>query len=83
MSHLSTKLQKWGLRYIKYNVIGLSVFLLNIIIYILIFNSFGEWSYIVVSVIGGIIEFTLISYFNKTKRGMIFDSCTPNEDKSK
>jgi hypothetical protein len=23
-------------------------------------------------------EFALISYFNKTKKGVIFDSCTPN-----
>ena len=72
-------IKKWVLRYIKYNIIGLSVFLLNIAIYVIIFNYLGEWAYIVVSVNGGVIEFALISYFNKTKKGVIFDSCIPVE----
>jgi hypothetical protein len=73
--------REWGWRYIKYNAIGLSVFLLNIVLYVIIFSSMGEWPYIVVSVNGGILEFALISYFNKTKKGIIFESytCTPNE----
>ncbi len=75
MNKLEAQLLKWGWRYIKYNIIGLSVFLLNIVIYVVIFNYLGEWSYIVVSVNGGVIEFALISYFNKTKRGVIFESC--------
>ena len=66
-------LKKWLLRYIKYNIIGLSVFLLNIIIYMLIFPFLGEISYIVVSVNGGIIEFALLAYFNSTKKGIMFD----------
>lgn len=84
MNRVRALLQKWGWRYIKYNAIGLTVFLLNIVLYVYIFNFLGEWSYIVVSVNGGIIEFALISYFNKTRKGMIFDSCTctPNEGKS-
>ncbi len=82
MRNFRALLKKWVWRYIKYNVIGLSVFLLNIVIYVLIFNYMGEWSYIIVSVNGGIIEFALIAYINKTKKGVIFDSCTPNESKS-
>ena len=70
-------IKKWGSRYIKYNVIGLAVFLLNIIIYVIIFPYFGEWSYIIVSINGGIMEFTLIAYINKTKKGLIFEGCTP------
>jgi hypothetical protein len=71
--------KKWTWRYIKYNVIGVTVFLLNIVLYYaILFPFLGEVSYIVVSVNGGIIEFALISYFNKTKKGVIFDSCTPN-----
>jgi len=77
MSNLAALFKKWAWRYIKYNVIGLSVFLLNIVLYVILFNFLGEWSYIVVSVNGGIIEFALIAYFNKTKKGVIFDSCTP------
>jgi len=80
MSKLKDIFKKWTWRYIKYNVIGLTVFLLNIILYYLIlFPSLGEVSYIVVSVNGGIIEFALISYFNKTKKGVIFESCTSND----
>lgn len=83
MNNTRSSFQKWGWRYIKYNAIGLTVFLLNIVLYVYIFNFLGEWSYIVVSVNGGIIEFALITYFNKTKKGMIFDSCvcTPNDGK--
>jgi len=81
MSNLVGLFKKWAWRYIKYNVIGLSVFLLNIVLYVVLFNFLGEWSYIIVSANGGIIEFILIAYFNKTKRGVIFDSCTPNESK--
>ena len=84
MRILGAQLQKWVLRYIRYNIIGLGVFLINIVIYFLIFDSLGEWSYIVVSIIGGILEFALISYFNKTRKGMMFEgcACTPNESES-
>jgi len=76
MSKLKDLFKKWALRYIKYNVIGLAVFILNIVLYVLLFNFFGEWAYIVVSVNGGIIEFALISYFNRTRKGIIFDGCS-------
>jgi inner membrane protein involved in colicin E2 resistance len=69
-------IKKWCLRYIKYNIIGLSVFLLNIVLFVILFNSLGEWAYIVVSVNGGILEFVLISYVNRKKHGMIFESCS-------
>ena len=80
MSKLKVTFKKWTWRYIKYNVIGLTVFLLNIVLYfVILFPFLGEVSYIVVSVNGGIIEFALISYFNKTKKGLIFDGCTSND----
>ena len=82
MSKFIDTLIKWLLRYLKYNIIGLTVFSLNLFIYIIIFPFLGEWAYIVVSVNGGIIEFVLIAYVNKTRKGIIFDSCTPNESKS-
>ena len=81
MSEFRELLKKWIWRYIKYNIIGLTVFLLNIALYYLIlFPVFGEQSYIIVSVIGGILEFTLITYFNKTRKGVIFDSCPSIEE---
>ena len=81
MNNLKKLFKKWALRYIKYNVIGLTVFLFNIILYVLLFNSLGEWAYIVVSVDGGIIEFVAISYLNRTKKGIIFDGCSSNDSK--
>ena len=75
MSKLKEQFKKWASRYIKYNIIGLTVFLLNIVLYVLLFNALGEWAYVVVSVNGGIIEFAAISYFNKTRKGIIFESC--------
>ena len=82
MSKFRDTLIKWLWRYLKYNIIGLTVFSLNIAIYIIIFPFLGEWSYILVSINGGIIEFTLIAYVNTTKKGIIFEACTPNESKS-
>ena len=81
MSKLKDIVKKWALRYIKYNVIGVSVFILNIVLYVFLFNFLGEWAYIAVSVNGGIIEFALISYFNRTKKGVIFDSCSSIDSK--
>jgi hypothetical protein len=81
LAKLKDTFKKWVLRYAKYNVIGLTVFALNIVLYVFLFNFLGEWTYILVSVNGGIIEFALISYFNKTKKGRIFDSCSPIDNK--
>jgi inner membrane protein involved in colicin E2 resistance len=67
LSKLGELTRKWALRYIKYNIIGLTVFLLNLVLFIILFNSLGEWAYIVVSANGGIIEFILISYVNRKK----------------
>jgi hypothetical protein len=81
MSKLRASLKKWILRYIKYNIIGVSIFLLNIVIYYAIFPFLGATSYIVVSLNGGVIEFALIAYINQTKKGIIFDSCHPIDGK--
>ena len=68
MSKLRALFKKWTWRYIKYNIIGLTVFVINIGIYVIIFPFLGEWSYILVSVNGGIMEFLLITYVNRTKK---------------
>jgi hypothetical protein len=75
MSKFRELFKKWFLRYLKYNIVGLSVFALNIAIYVIIFPFLGEMSYIIVSLNGGILEFALIAYINKTKKGVIFESC--------
>jgi len=72
--------KKWAWRFIKYNIIGIAVFLLNIALYyVIFFPVFKESAYIIVSIIGGIIQFGLITFFNKTKRGVMFDSCDNNK----
>jgi hypothetical protein len=82
MSRLRELFQKWVLRYIKYSIIGTAVFLLNIALYYLVlFPVFGRNACIIFSIIGGIIEFTLISYFNRTRRGIMFESCTSLSNK--
>ncbi|MGA3061176.1 MAG: hypothetical protein ABSD92_12535 [Candidatus Bathyarchaeia archaeon] len=77
-SEFRATLKKWLWRYIKYNTIGLTVFALNLVLYVVLFNFLSEWAYIIVSLNGGIIEFTLIAYFNQHKKAVIFDTgaCT-------
>ena len=78
MSKLRTVVKKLVWRYVKYNIVGLTVFALSIALYYgILFPLLGEPSYIVVSIIGGIIEFSLLTYINKTKKGVIFESCLP------
>jgi uncharacterized membrane protein len=66
---------KWILRFIKFNVVGFVVFLIGTAIFALTFHALGFWAWFVASASGGIIQFILISYLNRTKVGKIFDSC--------
>ncbi len=80
MSKRLELVRKWILRYIKYNIIGTAVFLLGIVLYYLIlFPVFGVHAYIIVSLIGGIVQFALVSYFNTTRKGSMFDSGSPDQ----
>jgi len=79
---------KWLLRFIKFNIVGFIVFLIGTAIFALTFSTFGAWAWLVASGSGGILQFILISYLNRTNRGKIFDSCEQrnqqeNEDKNK
>ncbi len=65
---------KWILRFIKFNVIGFVVFLIGTGIFVLTFHTLGIWAWFVASATGGILQFILISYLNRTKIGRIFDS---------
>jgi hypothetical protein len=67
--------KKWLLRFIKFNVIGFSVFLIASAIFAIFFNTFGAWTWVVANGFGGIMQFTLTTYVNRTKIGKIFDSC--------
>ena len=66
--------KNWLLAFIKFNIIGFIVFLVGTAIFALAFSTFGAWTWLVASATGGILQFSLISALNRTKRGKIFDS---------
>ncbi len=67
--------KRWLLRFIKFNVIGFTIFLVASAIFAMSFNTFGAWTWVVANGFGGIMQFTLITYLNRTRMGKIFDSC--------
>jgi hypothetical protein len=71
---LRETLFEWLLRFIKFNIIGLGGFLVVTCIFVFAFSFFGEWTWIVASGTGGLLQFFLISYLNTTKIGKIFES---------
>ena len=75
MAHVKEAIKRFIVRYIKYNVIGVTVFLIGTSIYVAAFPTFGAWTWLIANGFGGILDFSLISLFNKTKRGRMFDSC--------
>ena len=74
---------KWILRFIKFNIIGFTVFLIGTAIFALTFHPFGVYAWFIASGSGGIIQFILISYLNRTKIGNIFDSCQLKKEQEK
>ena len=72
---LGKKSLKWILRFIKFNIIGFIVFLFGTAIFVFTFKTFGAWAWVIASGFGGVLQFILISYLNRTKVGKIFDSC--------
>jgi hypothetical protein len=67
--------KKWIFRFIKFNIIGFSVFLIATAIFAMSFSTFGVWTWVVANGFGGVLQFSLITYLNRTKIGSIFDSC--------
>lgn len=70
----STTIKKWSIRFIKYNLIGMVVFGASTIVYVILFPMFYEWTLIFSSIAGGIIDFTLVAYLNRTGKWHMFDS---------
>lgn len=76
------KLKELAVNYIKYNIVGVATFSIGIVLYYtFLYGLFGEQAYLIVSIFSGFIQFSLITYLNKTKRGKMFDAC--KEDSSK
>ena len=67
--------EKWIVRFVKFNIIGFSVFLVGTGIFALAFSTFGAWTWMIASGSGGILQFALISILNTTNKGQIFESC--------
>jgi putative flippase GtrA len=61
------------LRFIKFNLVGFVVFLVGTAVYALLFNTLGFWTWLVANAFGSILQFSLLTYFNKKKKGAMFD----------
>ena len=67
--------KSWIIRFVKFNIIGTVVFLVGTVIYVAAFPAIGAWTWLLANGTGGVLQFTLISYFNKKKKGVIFQQC--------
>ena len=67
-------------RFIKFNLVGTVVFLVATAIYMLSFNAFGFWAWLFANGLGGILQFSIITLLNRTKRGRIFDGSQQNSN---
>jgi hypothetical protein len=65
---------KYVLRYIKFSLIGTFTWLIATVLYFLLFGYFGELTWLV-TLFTGVIEFALITVFNKKRNAKMFDSC--------
>jgi hypothetical protein len=66
---------KWVSRYIKFSLIGTLTWAIATVLYLAFFGFLGEMAWLV-TLFTGVIEFALITVFNKKRRGKMFDSCT-------
>ena len=65
----------WAIRFVKFNLIGFIIFLIGTAIFTSVFPYFGEWAWVVANSVGGVLQFLLITYFNKKKKGLMFEQC--------
>ena len=65
----------WIVRFIKFNLVGAVVFLMGTAIFVLFFSQFGVWTWLIANGAASILHFVLISYFNRKKRGLMFEQC--------
>lgn len=65
---------KWSMRFLKFSILGLPVFVVSTIIYFELFDLIGStWSYLISALSGGISHFVLVGILNRTKKGEMFD----------
>ena len=85
MSKLGELIKKWVYRYTRFSIIGTAVWVVNTILYFSLFRFFGELTWFI-TLFTGVMEFALITVFNKKGKGNMFDrpkeiKCAPNESK--
>jgi len=73
MVEIQLRFKVWFVRYVKFNMIGTSVFLVATIVYWTTFPEFQIWAWLVANSFGGVLQFSLTQYFNKKKRGLMFE----------
>ena len=71
----SDKARSWIIRFVKFNLVGFTVFLVGTTIYLALFDQLGSWTWLIANGVGGVMQFSLISYLNKKKIGKMFDAC--------
>jgi hypothetical protein len=72
---LGQKSKIWIVRFIKFNLVGTTVFLVATVIYTASFSTFGFWTWMLANSVGAVLQFSLITILNRTQKGKIFDSC--------
>ncbi len=70
---LQQRVKTWITRFIKFNFAGFAVFLVGTAILALVFPYFGAWTWLIASGSGSILQFSLISYLNGKKSGIMFE----------
>ena len=65
----------WAMRFVKFNLIGIVVFLIGSAIFTSVFPYFGVWAWFVANSTGSVLQFLLITYFNKKKKDVFFEQC--------
>jgi hypothetical protein len=85
LSKLGELIKKWVYRYARFSIIGTAVWVVNTVLYFSLFRFFGELTWFV-TLFTGVMEFALITVFNKMGKGNMFDrpkdnKCTSNDSK--
>jgi hypothetical protein len=72
---MKEKMVNVGLRFAKFNLIGVTVFAITTVFYFLTFPVFGVFAWLLWNGVGGILQFILITYVNKKRNGLMFEQC--------
>jgi len=85
LSKLGELFKKWVYRYARFSIIGTAVWVVNTVLYFSLFRFFGELTWFV-TLFTGVMEFALITVFNKMGKGNMFDrpkenKCPSNDNK--